>query len=59
MCEIELVQVERLRLKVHTFVLFLENDQSFHKIKPLFLCWDRVEPFEASLFLQHNVNITP
>ncbi len=33
-------QDERLRLKSIQIVIFLENNQSFHLIRPFFLGWD-------------------
>ncbi len=37
------------------FFFFLENDRSFHKRRPLFLSWDRVESFEAALKLKFGL----
>ncbi len=34
----------------------LENYWLFHLIRPLFLGWDRVEPFEAALNLQFGAS---
>ncbi len=62
----ELVQDEQFRVKkcvyvcvyiyiyiyIYSYIHILDSDQSFLYIRPLFLSWDRVEPFEAALKLQ-------